>query len=263
MSALEDLLAVLRQAVSQAQAARADVSAALDQWDQRGSVLEWWLTGTVDPEALDVLANHRTTADELRTTWQQVGAAVEGIERYIHDLEGAAPSGAAPGGGGEHGDASPAPPKQLPPVTSSDGSQYPAEAAWVADMMPRRVREGQQGGKTYGFVNGSLSDQFTSGADGTWSPYVEERMQRLGVKADTAKFFSRHVEMKVAAMMIQRGQQQSEVVINHVPCGSQPHHRSPGCHQALERFLPKGHTLTVHGTTQQGKPYSHTYRGKA
>lgn len=35
-----------------------------------------------------------------------------------------------------------------------------------------------------------------------------------------------------------------------------------GCHQTLERYLPSGYTLTVHGTTQQGRPFSWTYRGQ-
>ncbi|WP_184724352.1 DddA-like double-stranded DNA deaminase toxin [Saccharopolyspora phatthalungensis] len=36
-----------------------------------------------------------------------------------------------------------------------------------------------------------------------------------------------------------------------------------GCDQVVERFLPNGYTLTVHGTTQDGKPFSKTYKGKA
>ncbi|WP_083822068.1 DddA-like double-stranded DNA deaminase toxin [Saccharopolyspora spinosa] len=51
-------------------------------------------------------------------------------------------------------------------------------------------------------------------------------------------------------------------MINHVPCGSQPG-KKRGCDQVLERFLPKGYTLTVHGTTQDGRPFSKTYRGQA
>lgn len=78
-----------------------------------------------------------------------------------------------------------------------------------------------------------------------------------------AALLSSHVEMKVAASMLQRGKQHSELVINHAPCGSQPHQQYSGCDQELERFLPEGRSLTVHGTTQQGKWFSHTYHGKS
>ncbi len=73
---------------------------------------------------------------------------------------------------------------------------------------------------------------------------------------------SSHVEMKVAASMLSRGRTHSELVINHAPCGSQ-HDQARACHQAVEQFLPDGHSLTVRGTTQRGKPFSRIYHGKA
>jgi hypothetical protein len=77
-----------------------------------------------------------------------------------------------------------------------------------------------------------------------------------------AELLGSHVEMKVATMMIMEGRERSELVINHVPCGSQQGDPR-GCHQVLERYLPKGYTLTVHGTTQTNEAFSHTYRGRA
>ncbi|QIZ37198.1 hypothetical protein FDZ84_24445 [Saccharopolyspora sp. ASAGF58] len=90
-----------------------------------------------------------------------------------------------------------------------------------------------------------------------------ERARSVGLPGRIAERLSTHVESKVAAYMIQRGRQSSELVINHVPCGGSQPGQWSGCHQAVEQFLPKGHTLTVHGTTQQGKPFSHAYHGKA
>lgn len=49
--------------------------------------------------------------------------------------------------------------------------------------------------------------------------------------------------------------------MNNVPSGYQA--RFTGCHQVLARFLPRGSTLTVHGTDQQGRPFRFTYRGSA
>ncbi|MGH3519338.1 MAG: DddA-like double-stranded DNA deaminase toxin [Haloechinothrix sp.] len=80
--------------------------------------------------------------------------------------------------------------------------------------------------------------------------------------AAAAKFLSSHVEMKVAARMIDQRVQHSELVINNVPCRSKGALR-PGCHETLSRYLSKGYTLTAHGTTQGGTPFSHTYEGQA
>jgi hypothetical protein len=86
------------------------------------------------------------------------------------------------------------PPQPLP-IQHRDGSYYPAAAAWAVDLLPRRVREGEERERTVG--QGSLPRQ------------------------------------------------------------------AIGCHQVLERYLPSGYILTVHGTTQQGRPFSWTYRGQA
>ncbi|MCP2255217.1 SCP1.201-like deaminase [Prauserella aidingensis] len=146
-------------------------------------------------------------------------------------------------------------------VTAADGSRYPAAAGWCADMLPRRVREGQAGERTTGYADGSLTP-FRSGNDDTWSPAIRQRIVELGLPARRASFLASHVEMKVATMMITTGRRHSELVINHVPCGSQPRQAS-GCHQYLARYLPEGYSLTVRGTTQDGTPYSHTYEGTA
>lgn len=209
---------------------------------------------------------------ETCQAWQEASARIVELRRGLEQAAGLVESymtriGAmrAPGGGSDSSHrpttAEPAPGKPAPPVRGRDGSEYPAAASWAAGEFLRRVRE-NQGDQTTGYVDGSLVEQFTSGNDGTWTPYVRERGRALGVPEAIMERLASHVELKAAARMIQRGQQHSELVINHVPCGSQPHQR-PGCHQAVERFLPEGHSLTVHGTTQQGKPYSHTYRGQA
>jgi hypothetical protein len=107
---------------------------------------------------------------------------------------------------------------------------------------------------------GTSAGQMTSGRDGTWTPEIQRRLRALGIRVRMR--LENHVEMKVAQMMIHTGSRTGEVVINHVPCGSLPR-QAIGCHQVLERYLPSGHTLTVHGTTQQGRPFSWTYRGQA
>jgi Double-stranded DNA deaminase toxin A len=153
------------------------------------------------------------------------------------------------------------PPQPLP-IQRRDGSYYPAAAAWAVDLLPRRVREGEERERTVGQVMlaGTSVGQMTSGRDGTWTSDVQRRLRELGSRVRIR--LENHVEMKVAHMMIYAGSQTGEVVINHVPCGSLPQ-QAIGCHQVLERYLPSGYTLTVHGTTQQGQPFSWTYRGQA
>ncbi|WP_083935806.1 DddA-like double-stranded DNA deaminase toxin [Saccharomonospora halophila] len=71
-----------------------------------------------------------------------------------------------------------------------------------------------------------------------------------------------HVEMRAAAMLISSGVRNARVVMNNVPCGFRPG-TTHGCHQALEHFLPTGTTLTVLGSDSDGRPFHHTYRGRA
>lgn len=164
-----------------------------------------------------------------------------------------APSGrSAPGSTAEHSS-----------VRAADGSEYPAAAAWAADVLPRRVRAGEPGEKTTGYADGEIGQPFTSGNDAAWSPAIEQRLRSSGEAVDVARRLKSHVELKIAAMMRTRGRTHSEAVINHVPCGSQRGEDYRGCHDTLSAFLPEGATLTVHGTTQEGTPETHTYRGSA
>lgn len=207
------------------------------------------LAGSTDPAVDQLLALFAAGTHHLRHAEQlcsRAGAAVEALIRHYEGDAGPPPTEAGPAGD---------------TVRAPDGSRYPAAAAWCVDELPRRVRELQPREKTIGYVDGALIP-FTSGIDGTWSPSIVRRLTELGVRRLKADYLRAHVEMKVATMMIQEGRRHSELTINHVPCGSQPRQRN-GCHQILELYLPRGCTLTVHGTTQQGEPFSHTYRGRA
>ena len=147
-------------------------------------------------------------------------------------------------------------------VQAQDGSRYPLAAAWCIDLLPRRVREGEPGEKTYGYVDRSFG-MFVSGLDGTWTTFIQRRLDDLRFgKPAVIRIVRAHVEMKVATMMIQEGRRSVQLVINHVPCGSQFGQRT-GCHQVLEAYLPEEYALTVLGTTQQGEPFAKTYRGRA
>ncbi|GAA2676491.1 hypothetical protein GCM10010428_39070 [Actinosynnema pretiosum subsp. pretiosum] len=149
--------------------------------------------------------------------------------------------------------------REPPPVVARDGTRYPEQARWCVGELPPRVRPGA-GDRTVGHVV-DVPAPFTSGDDGTWGPAVRERMAALGIR--TRMRIYQHVEMKVAMMMVGTGRRSVALVINNAPCGSQPGQVALGCHQALERFLPEGSELVVHGSTSAGEPCSWAYRGKA
>lgn len=151
-----------------------------------------------------------------------------------------------------------APAASPPPVRAADGSEYPAAAAWAVPELPARVQGKRD--KTVGRIkinDRALPVPVESGMD-TWSGHAGERMRALGIP----EYLRSHVEMKLAALMINTGAQHGEAVINHAPCGSEPSARG-GCHASLEQFIPRGHSLTVHGTTAQGRAFTSTYRGRA
>ncbi|GLY52074.1 DddA-like double-stranded DNA deaminase toxin [Lentzea sp. NBRC 102530] len=152
-------------------------------------------------------------------------------------------------------------PTVLEAVTAPDGSRYSSSSAWCLDLLPPRVVVNNDH-KTVGYV-AHAPIPFVSGRDDTWTSEIVRRMRELGIATSSQRrFLSTHVELKVATMMVMQGRRHCEVTINHVPCRAgriQP----LGCHDVLSLYLPKGYTLTVHGTTQQGEPLSQTYEGQA
>ncbi|TDD34650.1 DddA-like double-stranded DNA deaminase toxin [Saccharopolyspora elongata] len=222
--------------------------------DEAGAGLHPLALETNDAELAAVIGALGDAREEIDRAWQICRKVRDACADYLKIIGAAEPSAPATSAGAAGGRAR--------HVTAKDGSQCPPEAGAVVDVLPRRVREGEAGEKTVGFVDGSVTDKFVSGRDQTWTRSILARAREVGLPPHLARFVSSHVEMKVAAMMTQTGKQHCELVINHVPCGSQPA-QPPGCDQAIERFLPKGYTLTVHGTTQASRPFSKTYRGQA
>ena len=64
---------------------------------------------------------------------------------------------------------------------------------------------------------------------------------RLGNPAGTLSITS-HVEIKFAMLMWRRGLRDATIVINNLPCKG-----DSSCEEWLDKFLPPGATLTVHG----------------
>ena len=249
----------LRQVLSQTDTGITRVENAAQAIGKAYDVLDAMTQGSCDAELLDAVDQFDAVRRQINDLLPVFGAARDAVQVYLDLLEADQPGmtvtpAAAP--------TSLARPRQPLSVQHRDGSYYPADAAWAVDLLPRRVREGEEREQTVGQVvlAGTFSGQMTSGRDGTWTPEIQRRLWALGIRVRMR--LENHVEMKVAQMMINTGSQTGEVVINHVPCGVRPR-QAIGCHQVLERYLPSGYTLTVHGTTQQGRPFSWTYKGQA
>jgi hypothetical protein len=72
------------------------------------------------------------------------------------------------------------------------------------------------------------------------------------VPANRKPVITTHVEAKVAAQMIQSGQQHTELVLNNQPCVG-----PLGCDSLLHVLLPKGYSVTVYGPDG----YEETFEG--
>lgn len=238
-------------------AASAVPSGAVNQLHTAVEQLRDQLAFIIGDDSAEVVGQSQQQADAAAALFRNLMALREALNRVADYHTGAGvPASAAPRSGAA------APPQTMPGPSrvAPDGSEYPDAAADLVEAMPPRVKTGELNQKTVGYVKGEPHGQFTSGRDETWTPRVAKRLRQQGLHRH-ADYLSRHTEMKVAAWMIKRGRRDSEVVINHEPCGFR--FPRPGCHSVLERFLPRGYVLTVHGTSQHGAPFTQTYRGQA
>lgn len=258
---LGEIAEQLRQAREQFPSSRlAEAADAIDQI--RHTLAE---IGSEQDDALEAYACAEQIADLLEQA-RQVDATVQAkIETYLLQLDGssgtsdpAAPAAGAPSSASS-GSTEPAQPAARH-VTAPDGSEYPVEAAGVLPLLEPRVEVGS-GRPTvgHGTIGGRPIGEMRSGRDGL-SERIEERVRAVGIR--TRRALGNHVEMKLASLLVDSQTREGTIVINNAPCGSEPG-SFPGCEQYLDRFLPQGYSLTVHGTTAQGKKFSQTYHGKA
>jgi hypothetical protein len=192
------------------------------------------------------------------------------LQEIFHQLSGYHLGGGTSNSGGDHVGRA----EDLPDyVVASDGSRYPRAAAWCVDRLPARVVPGERR-KTVGFIVGRDGKDVVvkSGEQPHPDPrivkadVVGRMLLAAGFEQQNANFLSSHVEMKVAATMVKHKRWKIELVINNVPCPTKGANRL-GCGDALDRYLSwenartnEGkYSLTVHGTTAQGEPFSETY----
>ncbi|WP_169514666.1 DddA-like double-stranded DNA deaminase toxin [Actinokineospora enzanensis] len=156
-------------------------------------------------------------------------------------------------------------PRALPApaeVMNRHGDCYPAEAHPYAGGLPPRVIRGTENAPLVGYVqlDGRDVGTVTPARTDVWA---QETMKRISDRRNRRmRRIANHVEMKVATMLAQSAVRHAQIILNHAPCGSEPGD-PPGCHDYLEDFVPRGCTITVFGTTQDGAPFRRTYTGKA
>ncbi|NYH79911.1 hypothetical protein FHR84_003260 [Actinopolyspora biskrensis] len=254
-----DVVERLRQAREQIPSSR--LAEAADTIDQiRYTLAE---LGSEQDDAVEAYACAERIA-ELVEQARQVDATVRGkIETYLAQI------------GGSSGTSEPAAPTVISTGSDStssgtseptsefvadDSSRYPIEAQWARPLLEPRVVVGS-GRPTIGQakINGRHIGEMRSGRDGL-SERVDERVRAVGIR--TRRQLGNHVEMKLASLLIDSQARHGEIVINNAPCGTEPG-AFAGCDQHLERFLPSGYSLTVYGTTAQGRKFAQTYHGKA
>ncbi|MFD9895876.1 DddA-like double-stranded DNA deaminase toxin [Amycolatopsis sp. NPDC059027] len=122
--------------------------------------------------------------------------------------------------------------------------------------LPPPIRPGDRGRKTHGnWSAGGEAQPIASGWDGM-AEAAERQLDALDIPVTPVT--TTHVETKLAAHMAENGIPDAAVAINYTSC------EGPfGCDTLVPALLPKGSTLTVHGTLPDGTKTTDIYRGGA
>jgi SCP1.201-like deaminase len=197
MASVADVIAGLKAVLTQVGTARRLLAGV--GWDKAAETYRATMTGSTAPEATELAQLDNLAQRQLAEADQLAARTETSIAAIITRLGGTASEPAT--------------------ARHRDDSRYPAAAAWAVPDLPRRVREGDPNERTIGrmLVGGRDLHTMTSGRDGTWTPEIRSRLAKLGIR--TTLRLENHVEMKVAQMMIQLGERDGQVVINHAPCG--------------------------------------------
>ncbi|CRK58053.1 hypothetical protein [Alloactinosynnema sp. L-07] len=247
-----ELATRLTALLAQLDQVRHTIATAANHLDTYATTLAAATFGTTDAEIDQTMATLAGTASELQRSRDAVAAANEHLRRYLDGL----------------GFGVPRPPGSLSPsvtgVENRHGDRYPVAALPYSDDLPPRVRRGARNSPMTGQVeiDGRFMGTVGATARDTWTEQVVRRVQVLGLPIEAFAVVN-HVEMKTVAMLVMGNGRHARVVINHAPCGSEPTATVVGCEQFLPAFLPKGNTLTVHGTDAHGNPFERTYVGRA
>lgn len=257
---VEQLADAIGRALDQVAAARSALVHASQAMLEARDMYAYCVEGTQDPDVGDAPAAATEAAEQANGQHGRLNQIEQTLRGYLERLGATTAPTASPQPQSPTAPVEPAPARAPAGVAAPDGSRYPQVAGWAADMLPPRVVPRTQQ-RTVGLIDG-VPGRFTSGVDESWSPAVQQRLRSLGLRPQSARFMQAHVELKVAEFMRATGQRRIEVVINNEPCHARDALR-PGCRELLPRYLPSGYTLTVHGTTERGEPYTEMFEGTA
>ncbi|WP_410640458.1 DddA-like double-stranded DNA deaminase toxin [Amycolatopsis sp. lyj-346] len=127
---------------------------------------------------------------------------------------------------------------------ASPGKLDPDKLEELRSKLPPSVpKPNPENKKTHGqWVDAQGNVHTTVSGEDQASAAAWEQLQQAGMPANRKPVITTHVEVKVAAEMIQSGQRHTELVLNNRPCVG-----PLGCDSLLPVLLPKGYSVTVYG----------------
>jgi hypothetical protein len=239
---VDEIVEALSTTEEKASGADPHFEAATNSLKEASNALAQASQGTTDHQATqaqELLAEAAGTLEQLRGLAKRVVAKVSS---YRTSLQGNPP---------------PAPDAPRQPTTSPPPSTEPPEVAAARTELPPPVVKGTRT-RTHGqWSSSDAPADRRSIASGTRDDFYADTQRYLQENGMGQTVIGSHVETKIAVHMRQEGIRDVTVVTNHQPC------EGPlGCDTLLPRVLPEGSTLTVYGTTQDGRHTKHTYIGR-
>lgn len=245
MASIGDIVTGLRGVLDRIGVGRRSLSAGETAWSDAASGLAAVTDGSNQPEVADLVRLEAVTRDRLREAADSLSRCEAEINAMIARFAGAAAR----------------PPDVAEAVKSPPGDSYPPDAGWAAGLIDQPYSPVNSGVPVVAIVRATSSAKsFTwKPGSGRWTESAKRRLAYLNAPA-WARRVDYHIEMQVAAWMVESGTRQVELVINREPCGER---FGRGCHQALQAFLPSGYRLSVFGTRGGGRYFTCDYDGKA
>lgn len=258
MTSIQDLVDELQgatQAITDGQSSTALAEALWHEAD------EWYthaLTGSGQPEE-GVLAG---ISNNLPIVFDQAKALLDECHKKLQALI-AHYTGPPP--------TEPAPSKkpEVPWYQNPHGDNYCAEAGIIAAGLPKRVTPNHdERTAAIVYINGRIIPGMISGGPERRDDNTRRAADLLhdaGFQPGAVEFLKYHAEIKVFAMLQERGVHNAQIAINYTPCGvERDQGKDIACDKALARLATRyGLTLTVYGTYQNNQPFKKVYGAEA
>ncbi|MGH3932872.1 MAG: hypothetical protein ACRDTF_23190, partial [Pseudonocardiaceae bacterium] len=148
-SATQQISTQLHLVVSQTDTGITQIETAAQAISNAYDVLDAVSHGSQDAELLKTAHQFDAARQQINGLLAVFDAARDAVQMYLDALQAGQP--AVPVTPAVTATV-PAQPRQRSPVQHRDGSYYPVAAGWAVDLLPRRVREGEERERTVGQV---------------------------------------------------------------------------------------------------------------